>query len=259
MNRHFLGKLFLLFMILFSVVQSVWALDIDDAIHAMREGNFAEAYCSLRPYADSGDAEAQYNIGWMYLNGYGLAINDSLALEWWQRASDQGYIDATFSMAMLYSLGEGQVKKDMDRAIDLYLLAAEEGHDDARSIIRSMLQRDDRAIRNRKQQIVNTYGSMLGTLKQVRVKRINIRSGPGLDQAIVASAEQGQVILALTEKNKWTQVVLKANGNIAWVYTSLLEDYADLEAEAAVTDEMKAENETVAEEAGKTEGEDLEF
>ena len=239
------------------LASSVWALDIDDAVHAMREGNFAEAYCLLRPHAESGDAEAQYNIGWMYLNGYGLAINDSLALEWWQRAADQGHVDAIFSMAMLYSLGEGQVKKDMDRAIDLYLLAAEDGHEDARMIIRSMLQRNDRAIRDRKQQIVNTYGSMLGTLKQVRVKRVNIRSGPGLDQAIVASAEQGQTILTLSEKGKWTQVVLKDKGNIAWVYTSLLEDYADVE--VPVADKVKADDETAAEEVSKTEDEDLDF
>ncbi len=211
----------------FLLSSSGWALEIDDAVHAMRVGNFAEAYCLLRPHADSGDAEAQYNIGWMYLNGYGLAINDSLALEWWQRAADQGHIDATFSMAMLYNLGEGQVKKDMDRAIDLYLTAAEDGHEDARLIIKSMLQRNDRAIRDRKQQIINTYGSILGTLKQVRIKRVNIRSGPGLDQSIVASAEQGEQILTLSEKGKWTQVVLKDNGNIAWVYTSLLEDYVE--------------------------------
>ena len=120
----------------FLLSPSGWALDIEDAVHAMREGNFAEAYCILRPHAEAGDAEAQYNVGWMYLNGYGLAINDSLALEWWQRAADQGHVDAIFSMAMLYSLGEGQVRKDMDRAVDLYLLAAEEGHEDARLIIR---------------------------------------------------------------------------------------------------------------------------
>ena len=244
------------FLALLFLASSTWALDIDDAVHAMREGNFAEAYCLLRPHAESGDAEAQYNIGWMYLNGYGLAINDSLALEWWQRAADQGHVDAIFSMAMLYSLGEGQVKKDMDRAIDLYLLAAEDGHEDARMIIRSMLQRNDRAIRDRKQQIVNTYGSMLGTLKQVRVKRVNIRSGPGLDQAIVASAEQGQAILTLSEKGKWTQVVLKDSGNIAWVYASLLEDIADLE--TSVTDEVKTEREAPAEEVSEPE-EDSDF
>lgn len=238
-----------------SIVKSAWALDIDDAVHSMREGNFAEAYCILRTYADEGDPEAQYNIGWMYLNGYGLAINDSLALEWWQRASDQGYTDATFSMAMLYSLGEGQVKKDMGKAIDLYLLAALEGHEDARMIIISMIQRNDRSIRNRKQQIINTYGDMLGTLKQVRKKRVNVRNGPGMDHDIVASAGQDSVVLALSEKGKWTHVALKDNGIIAWVYTSLLKDYVNTE--EVVLNEPKANNENAAEE--ETDFEDLEF
>ncbi len=253
MKRRSLLSIFILFLL----SSPGWSLDLDDAVHAMREGNFAEAYCILRPHAEAGDAEAQYNIGWMYLNGYGLAINDSLALEWWQRAADQDHIDATFSMAMLYSLGEGQVKKDMNRAIDLYLIAAVDGHEDARLIIKSMLQRNDRAIRDRKQQIINTYGSILGTLKQVRIKRVNIRSGPGLDQAIVASAEQGEQILTLAEKGKWTQVILKDNGNIAWVYTSLLEDTVGVE--ASLVDEVKDGNETAVEEVDKIEDEDLDF
>lgn len=239
-------KFSLLLIILLAFTRPVWALDIDDAVHAMREGNFAEAYCILRSYAEDGDAEAQYNIGWMYLNGYGLAINDSLALEWWQRASDQGYVDATFSMAMLYSLGDGEVKKDMDRAIDLYLLAAEEDHEDARLIIKSMIQRNDQAMRERKLQIINTYGDMLGRLKQVREKRVNVRSGPGIDHAVIASAEQSRVVLALAEKGNWTQVALKDNGTIAWIYSSLLEDYTN--AEETVLDESIVEEERVLEE-----------
>lgn len=237
-----IARLSLSALIFFSLVKTVWALDIDDAVHAMREGNFAEAYCILRTHAEDGDPEAQYNIGWMYLNGYGLAINDSLALEWWQRASDQGYVDATFSMAMLYSLGEGQVNKDMDKAIDLYLLAAQEGHEDAGLIITSMIQRNDRSIRKRKQQIINTYGEMLGTLKQVRDKRVNVRNGPGMNHDIIASAEQNRVVLALSEQGKWTQVVLKDNGTIAWIYTSLLEDYKKAEEPALVETETDIES-----------------
>jgi uncharacterized protein len=143
---------------------TVSANDIDDAIQSMRAGNFAEAYCILKPYAERGDAEAQYNIGWMYLNGYGLAMNDKLALKWWQRASDKGHTEATFSIAMLYSLGEGQVKKDMDKAIDYYLQSIRAGHEDAGMIIRNMLARDDSSIRGRKVDIIRDYGPSLGTL-----------------------------------------------------------------------------------------------
>ena len=127
-----IARITLLLLVFATTQGAARAADIHDAMASMRHGDFAEAYCILRPHADNGNPDAQYNIGWMYLNGYGLAINDRLALEWWQRASSQGHIDANFSIAMLYSLGEGQVKKDKDKALDYYLLAAQAGHADTR-------------------------------------------------------------------------------------------------------------------------------
>lgn len=227
--KRYLSFQFLPLYALLLCTQNLRAGDLDDVIHAMREGNFAEAYCILKPYADDGDADAQYNIGWMYLNGYGLAINDSLALEWWQRASEQGHIDASFSIAMLYNLGEGQVQKDMGKAIDYYLLAAEEGHEDARLILRSMLQRNDKSIRERKQQIINTYGSMLGELQQVKSDRVNVRSGPGVDNAIVTSLRKGDLVLNLGTSGNWTNVILEGSAVPAWIYSTLLEDYVPVE------------------------------
>ena len=201
----------------------VFADDISVAIHAMRNGDFAEAYCILKPYAERGDADAQYNIGWMYLNGYGLAMNDSLALEWWQRAAKQGHIDATFSIAMLYSLGEGQVKKDMDKAIDYYLKAVEGGHEDAGTIIRSMLARDDKAIAQRKAEIVMKYGPLLGPEYEVRVDRANLRSGPSLQDRVIGVLEKGAALIELDEKEQWMQVGVLQTGEVVWIYKSLLE------------------------------------
>jgi len=201
------------------------ASDVSDAINAMRAGNFAEAYCVLKPYAESGDAEAQYNIGWMYLNGYGLMMNDSKALEWWQRASDQGYTDASFSIAMLYSLGEGQVEKDTDKAIEYYLMAVEDGHEDANMIIRSMLARDDKSIRQRKQEIVRTYGYLLGPLFDVKVERANLRRKPSLESKIVTVLNQGEAMVELSAKGKWMQVGVLKSGEVAWIYKSLLQPH----------------------------------
>jgi len=65
------------------------------------------------------------------MNGYGLRVNDTLALEWWNKASRQGNVDASFSIGMLYSLGDGEVRKNSKKAIDYYLLAVKEGHEDA--------------------------------------------------------------------------------------------------------------------------------
>lgn len=46
-----------------------------------------EAYCKA---ARLGDAESQYNLGWMYANGRGIERNDSLAAFFFQAAAEQG-------------------------------------------------------------------------------------------------------------------------------------------------------------------------
>jgi TPR repeat protein len=216
---------YILYLLIALMAAPLEASDVSDAINAMRAGNFAEAYCVLKPYAESGDAEAQYNIGWMYLNGYGLMMNDSKALEWWKRASDQGYTDASFSIAMLYSLGEGKVKKDMDKAIEYYLMAVEDGHEDANMIIRSMLARDDESMRQRKQEIVRTYGYLLGPLFDVKVERANLRRKPSLESKIVTVLNQGEAMVELSAKGKWMQVGVLKSGEVAWIYKSLLQPH----------------------------------
>ncbi len=197
----------------------------------MRSGDFAEAYCIMRPLAESGDADAQYNIGWMYLNGYGLRVNDSIALEWWNKASQQGHADSSFSIGMLYSLGEGDVPKDADKAIDYYLLAVEDGHEDAISILQSMMLRNDAAIRDRMNEIINKHAHLFGVKRKVKANKLNARKGPTVEDEIVTRLIKGQEILEMYAQGKWSQVALledkgegqKKLNQTFWVYNPLLE------------------------------------
>jgi len=207
------------------------ASDIEDAVEAMRTGNFAEAYCIMRPLADDGDADAQYNIGWMYLNGYGLRVNDSLALDWWEKASAQGHTDANFSIGMLYSLGEGEVPKDSSKAIDYYLLAAKQGQEDAITILQSMMMRNDQAIKGRMHSIVYDYGLMFGEIREVKASKLNVRKKPTVESSIVTQLTKGQRVLEMFKQGKWSQVAILYNEGIeeglrdrtVWVYNPLLE------------------------------------
>ena len=192
----------------------------------MRSGDFAEAYCIMRPLANSGDADAQYNIGWMYLNGYGLRINDSLALEWWQKAEQQGHTDASFSIGMLYSLGEGEVSKDMSKAIDHYMIAVQDGHEDAVTLIQSMMMRNDPSIRGRLHAIVNQHAAVFGTKRQVKSEKLNARAGPSVNDSVITTLIKGQALLEVFTQDKWSQVVVLDNAEIdqtLWVYSPLLE------------------------------------
>jgi hypothetical protein len=212
---------------------NVVASDLDDAVTAMRTGDFAEAYCIMRPLAENGDADAQYNIGWMYMNGYGLRVNDSLALEWWQKAAEQGHSDASFSIGMLYSLGDGEVSKDSDAAIDNYLVAAIDGHEDAIAILKSMMLRNDETISNRLYSIINDHESLFGIQRQVKAKKLNARKGPSTESRIMAVLLKGEVVLELNKQELWSQVVVLGDEEInqtVWVYNPLLEDISAGEA-----------------------------
>jgi len=219
-------KIILGFLLLSLAAISTHAEDLEDAVEAMRVGDFAEAYCIMRPLAEDGDADAQYNIGWMYLNGYGLRINDSLALEWWQKAAAQGHSDASFSIGMLYSLGEGEVPKNSDKAIDYYLIAADAGHEDAVAILKNMLQRDDRFIRNRLYSMLRDREAMFGVERIVKARKLNARNGPSIESKIVSRLLQGEKVLEVNKQGLWSQIVILANEDIkntVWVYNPLLE------------------------------------
>jgi uncharacterized protein len=218
-----------LFLSLATLLNNVIASDLDDAVTAMRSGDFAEAYCMMRPLAEKGDADAQYNIGWMYMNGYGLRVNDSLALEWWQKAADQGHSDASFSIGMLYSLGDGEIAKDSDAAIDYYLVAAIDGHEDAIAILKSMMLRNDEAINERLHSIIKDHESLFGIKRQVKATKLNARKGPSIESKVMTRLLQGEVVLELDKQQKWSQVVVLGDDDIeqtVWVYNPLLEDMA---------------------------------
>ncbi|MCK4833585.1 MAG: SEL1-like repeat protein [Gammaproteobacteria bacterium] len=209
------------------VFNTAVAENLDDAVDAMRSGDFAEAYCIMRPLAEAGDADAQYNIGWMYMNGYGLRVNDSLALEWWEKASEQGHSDASFSIGMLYSLGDGEVSKDSDEAIDFYLIAADDKHEDAIAILKSMMLRNDRFLQERLHSIISKREALFGSERIVKAKKLNARKGPSTETKVVARLLKGATVLELNKQGQWSQVVVLGDEDIdrtVWVYNPLLED-----------------------------------
>ena len=232
LNKLLTVKILLLSLAMVSI--SVAASDLEDAVSAMRTGDFAEAYCIMRPLAERGDADAQYNLGWMYMNGYGLRVNDSLALEWWNKASDQGHVDASFSIGMLYSLGDGDVPKDSKKAIDYYLLAVKAGHEDAVIILQSMMMRNDKEISGRMHSIIYDYGLLFGQVRKVKASKLNARNGPSVESKIVAQLVNGQNVLEMDKQGKWSQVAILFNDGIdesirdrtVWVYNPLLESAA---------------------------------
>ena len=47
-------------------------------------------FAETKAKAEAGDADAQYNLGWMYDEGEGVEQDFKEAVKWYQKAADQG-------------------------------------------------------------------------------------------------------------------------------------------------------------------------
>ena len=91
------------------------------------ERNIAEAKKWFLSAAELGNADAQFTIGWMNQTGYGLPQDFEEALKWYSLAAAQGNVSAQCNLANMYYNGFG-LKKDYAEAADWYRKAAEHGY-----------------------------------------------------------------------------------------------------------------------------------
>jgi TPR repeat protein len=86
-------------------------LGIHQSFSAQETGNnsleLAKKFEETSKKAESGDAEAQFNLGKMYYKGQGITKNYNTAFQWYSKAAAQGNIKAKNNIGSLYYDGEG--------------------------------------------------------------------------------------------------------------------------------------------------------
>ena len=82
--------------------------------------------------AEAGNAEAQFNLGSCYADGYGISQDDAKAVYWFTKAAEQGVDYAQYNLGMCYYFGKG-VRLDYTMAVYWYTKAAEKGNAKAQS------------------------------------------------------------------------------------------------------------------------------
>jgi uncharacterized protein len=80
----------------------------------------------LIKHAESGDAQAQFELGRAYEDGKGVAQNDARAAELFRQSADQGNAQAQNSLGVMYALGRG-VQQDKEQAVRWYKRAVKQG------------------------------------------------------------------------------------------------------------------------------------
>ena len=74
------------------------------------------AFLTVKAKAESGDVEAQFDLGMCYENGQGVTPNSTQAAEWFRKAAEHGNASAQYELGKMYVSGAGVVKDDIQAA-----------------------------------------------------------------------------------------------------------------------------------------------
>jgi len=68
----------------------------------------------VRKAAEQGNAGAQFNLGWAYAAGNGVARNPVEAVTWYRKAADQGDAEARVKLGLDYAGGTGVARDPVE-------------------------------------------------------------------------------------------------------------------------------------------------
>jgi uncharacterized protein len=123
-----------LLILVLGLVGPVAAAELEDAVTAAHGGEYATALRRLNLLAEKGDARAQFDIGFMHANGWGLQRNPAEAMTWYRKAADQGLAVAQHYLGLAYVNGEG-VRPDDAEAARWFARAAVQGFSQAQYML----------------------------------------------------------------------------------------------------------------------------
>ena len=99
--------------------------------------NYSEALQYFYLASKEGNHEASNQIGFMYLNGFGVEKNAFEAAKWFNLSAKNGNINGQFNLGYLYFYGYG-VSQNTEIAIQLFSSSSEKGHIEAKKMLDSI-------------------------------------------------------------------------------------------------------------------------
>src|SRR3990172_4004093 len=102
----------------------------EDATKAYYIGDYETAYRLIKPLAEQGLPEAQFNLGLMYDKGQGVPKNYAEAVKWYRKAAEQGNAKGQYNLGLMYDKRQG-VPQNYAEAVKWYRKAAEQGFAEA--------------------------------------------------------------------------------------------------------------------------------
>ncbi|MDX2221319.1 MAG: tetratricopeptide repeat protein [Rhodospirillaceae bacterium] len=174
------------------------AADLRAANEAFIAGDNVKALALIKPLAEKGNAEAQRNLGVMYLGGRGVNRDSAVAAEWFRKSADQGFASAAYQLGLLHYNGEG-IAKDAVAAGVLFEKAAIGGVIEARHAVgRLAKERGDIAMAMASYEEAAVKGYMPAILDLAQM----------LEERGTATADKAAALADMTKAYVWVQVAL---------------------------------------------------
>jgi TPR repeat protein len=90
-----------------------WSVGLQKGLDAYKNKNYATALRELKPLAEQGYADAQYNLGQMYRRGQGVQQADKTAVKWYRLSAEQGHAFAQTNLGVMYARGQGVIQDNV--------------------------------------------------------------------------------------------------------------------------------------------------
>jgi TPR repeat protein len=120
--NHFFPGIFLSIVLLLISPLALCAGLLDAGMQAYERQDYKLAYEQLLPLAEEGDAQAQYFIGSMLVDGMGVPGDPVKGVYWLEQAISKKYYKAAMTLGKMYLSGYG-VAMDTDKGAKYILLS----------------------------------------------------------------------------------------------------------------------------------------
>jgi hypothetical protein len=94
---------------------------------AAQRGDYLDALVFWQPLATLGYAPAQHNIALMYQRGLGVPAKADIAVNWFTKAAQSGYVQSMNQLAAWFETGGYGMAPDKQRSLEWYKASAAKG------------------------------------------------------------------------------------------------------------------------------------
>ena len=115
--------------------------DLQKGWDAYKNKDYATALREWKPLAEQGNADAQFNLGFMYEKGWGVPQDYKTAVKWYRLAAEQGDADSQFNSTDFQKGLDAAQKGDFATALKEWKLTAEQGYVSAQSNLGRMYEK----------------------------------------------------------------------------------------------------------------------